>query len=150
MPDPQIRKDVGEVFKLMPQKQIIKTAVAAGTDADNQPGVQIQVFQDVRAMSTDNDFLEKCHLDEIPPAPRGAAQTEVTLDIDANESLNVSAQNKFTCRSNQITITSESGRMSLAETDHVVQEAEEYRDEDEINRTKTEVKNGSESHCVAM
>merc|ERR1711939_827388 len=84
----------------------------------------------------------KFHLDGIPPAPRGVPQIEVTFDIDANGILNVSAQDKSTGKSNQITITNEKGRLSQAEIDRMVQEAEKYRAEDEAQKVKIEAKNG--------
>ena len=84
----------------------------------------------------------------VRPAPHGVPQIEATFDKNANEILNVSAQDKSTVRSNQITITTEKGRLSPAETDHVVQEAREYRDEDEVNKTKIEAQNGLENHGV--
>merc|ERR1712217_257299 len=92
----------------------------------------------------------KFHLDGIPPAPRGVPQIEVTFDIDANGILNVSAQDKSTGKSNQITITNEKGRLSQAEIDRMVQEAEKFRSEDEANRAKVEAKNGLENYCFTM
>merc|ERR1712012_747149 len=89
-------------------------------------------------------------LASIPPAPRGVPQIEVTFDIDANGILNVSAQDKSTGKSNQITITNEKGRLSQAEIDRMVSEAEKFRAEDESNRAKIEAKNGLENYGFTM
>merc|ERR1719465_79955 len=83
-------------------------------------------------MTKDNNLLGKFHLDGIPPAPRGVPQIEVTFDIDANGILNVSAQDKSTGKVNQITITNEKGRLSQADIDRMVSEAEKYAAEEKL------------------
>lgn len=114
------------------------------TAADGQTQVEIHVLQGERPMAGDNKSLGKFILDGIPPAPRGVPQIEVAFDIDANGILNVSAEDKATGREQSMEIISSSG-LSDDEIERMVQDAEQYREEDRRKKEKAEARNRADT-----
>ena len=114
------------------------------TAEDNQSAVTIRVFQGEREMAADNKMLGQFNLEEIPPAPRGMPQIEVTFDIDANGIVSVGAKDKGTNKEQKITIQA-SGGLSEDDIERMVKEAEENADADKARRDLVEAKNQAES-----
>jgi molecular chaperone DnaK len=114
------------------------------TASDNQNQVEIHVLQGERAMAADNKSLGRFILDGIPPAPRGIPQVEVTFDINANGILEVTAKDKATGKTQNITITASSG-LSDTEVEKMRQDAERFADDDRINKEQIETRNQADT-----
>ena len=137
---------LGEVMTVMiPRNTTIPTSKSQifSTAADNQPAVDIMVYQGERPMARDNKLLGNFQLTGIAPARRGIPQIEVKFDIDVNGIVHVSATDKATNKSQDITITNSSG-LSDAEIDKMVKEAEENKAADEKRKEEAELKNKAE------
>ncbi|WP_116600104.1 molecular chaperone DnaK [Primorskyibacter marinus] len=121
-----------------------KKSQVFSTAEDNQNAVTIRVFQGEREMAADNKILGQFNLEDIPPAPRGLPQIEVTFDIDANGIVSVSAKDKGTNKEHKITIQA-SGGLSDADIEKMVSEAEENAESDKARKELVEAKNQAES-----
>ncbi|EJY57043.1 chaperone protein DnaK [Alicyclobacillus hesperidum URH17-3-68] len=134
---------MGGVFtRLIDRNTTIPTSKSQifSTAADNQTSVEIHVLQGEREMAADNKTLGRFTLSDIPPAPRGVPQIEVTFDIDANGIVNVSAKDLGTGKSQRITITASSG-LSKEEVDRMMKEAQMHAEEDKKRREQVEIRN---------
>ena len=136
----------GVCTKIIERNTTIPTSKSQvfSTAADNQPAVEIHVLQGEREMAAGNKTLGRFSLTDIPPAPRGVPQIEVTFDIDSNGIVHVSAKDLGTGKSQNITIQSDSG-MSKDDIDRMVKEAEAHAAEDKAQKESIEIRNNADS-----
>ena len=135
---------------LIPRNTTMPTSKsqAFSTAADNQPAVDIHILQGERPMAADNKTMGRFQLSNIPPAPRGVPQIEVTFDIDANGIVNVKAKDLGTNKEQSITITA-STNLSDDEIDRMVKEAEENKEKDEKRKEEADLRNEAEQIIFA-
>jgi L1 cell adhesion molecule like protein len=120
------------------------------TNADNQTGVDIHIFEGERAQTKDCHSLGTFHLGGIPAAPRGVPQIEVTFDLDANGILNVRAEEKGTGKSQSITITNDKGRLSKDDIERMVSDAAKFESADKSQRERVEARSELENYAFQM
>ena len=140
---------LGGVFtRMIPKNTTIPTKKSQvySTAADNQTQVGIKVFQGEREMAADNQSMGQFDLIGIPPAPRGVPQIEVTFDIDANGICHVTAKDKATGKSQNITITANGG-LSKTDIERMIRDSESHAEADRLKREVVEAKNNAETQC---
>lgn len=143
---------MGGVFtKLVERNTTIPThkSETCSTAEDNQPAVDIQVYQGERPMARDNKLLGTFRLDGIRPAPRGVPRIEVSFDIDANGILNVTAKDMGTGKEQKITITA-STNLNKEDVERLVKEAQAHSDEDRKAKESADTRNEADSLCYAV
>ncbi|KAF1845986.1 78 kDa glucose-regulated protein precursor [Cucurbitaria berberidis CBS 394.84] len=120
------------------------------TAVDNQTTVLIQVYAGERSLTKDNHFLGKFELQNIPPAPRGVPQIEVSFELEEDDLMHDGARDEATGKTQSITIEHDKGRLSWEDIERMVEEGEEYAEEDQANRKRIEARYGGENYGFSL
>jgi len=121
-----------------------------GTDGDNQTQVEVCIYEGERYKVKDNNRLGEFNLTGIAAAPRGVAQIEITYNLDANGILNVTAVDKASKRTNAITIKNDTGRLTQADVDRMIADAEKFAKEDSEVKEQVAAKQELENYCLQI